>query len=370
VVRIYVPRQRIRESSYSSLKSVCERLERERRRKLELGMQGLVKIEQPKKFYGATESYLLDRKAHWSQKTQDMHNNSLRHLKPHFGKLLLSEIDARHISGYQRTRLKEGASNRSINIEVNLVRLVLRKAKFWNNIADEVTMLKERTDIGRELSDDEVHRLLIACKTSASRGLYPAVLTSIHTGLRSQELRLLRWHQVDLLEGIITVGRSKTPGGEGRLVYLSALALLTLKNWRSQFPAAQPGHAVFPRETYGLRGKKGSFGGVVAPFQTFPNQPVKSFGSAWRSAKKKAKVECRWQDLRHSAASRIAAGGATDQTLQALFGWMSPKMIERYSHVRAAAKRKAVSVFDEPVARTDSPQNPPQSPSGDAETIV
>jgi hypothetical protein len=37
----------------------------------------------------------------------------------------------------------------------------------------------------------------------------------------SPELRLLRWHQVDLLEGIILVGKSKTQSGEGRLVYLT-----------------------------------------------------------------------------------------------------------------------------------------------------
>jgi hypothetical protein len=104
---------------------------------------------------------------------------------------------------------------------------VLRKAKLWSNIEDDVVMLKERTDIGRELSDDEIHRLLTICKGSVSRGLYPAVLTSLHIGLRSQELRLLRWHQVDLIEGIITVGKSKTAAGEGRLVYLSGLAVQT-----------------------------------------------------------------------------------------------------------------------------------------------
>jgi integrase len=123
----------------------------------------------------------------------------------------LNEIRGEQISRYQRTRLKEGASNRTINIELALVRLVLGK-KRWRDIVEpdeegrtRVTMLKERKDIGRELSDDEVFRLLSACKNSASRGLYPAVLTSIHMGLRSQELRLLRWRQVDLIEGIITV---------------------------------------------------------------------------------------------------------------------------------------------------------------------
>jgi integrase len=252
------------------------------------------------------------------------------------------------------------AYHRTVNIEVGLLRLVLRKARLWSNIADDVTLLKERTDVGRELSDDEVKRLLSACQASASRGLYPAVLISIHTGLRSQELRLLRWHQVDLLEGIITVGKSKTMGGEGRLVYLSAMAIQTLHNWRAQFPGAQPSHAVFPREAYGLKGKKGTFGGIVVPFLTFPDQPVSSFKTAWQNTKKAAGIECRWHDLRHSAASRMATGGATDQTLQALLGWMSPKMIERYSHVRSEAKRRAVSVFDLVDPEKESPQFPPQ----------
>jgi integrase len=182
-----------------------------------------------------------------------------------------------------------------------------------------------------------------------SRALYPAVLVSTHTGLRSKELRLLRWHQINFIEGFITVGKSKTEGGEGRTVYLSAAALAVLKEWHSQFPNAKPTHAVFPREDYGLFGEKGQIGkgGIVKPYRTYPDQPIRSFQTAWRAAKKAAGVECRFHDLRHTAASKIAAGGATDRTMQELFGWMSPKMIERYSHVRAEAKRKAVRVWDD-----------------------
>jgi integrase len=355
---------RIRESSNSSNKDVCLRLENERKRKLALGLGGLDEVLKPKLFSVAAKEYLLDREPHWSPKTRVIHANSFRHLEPHFGKLLLYEVRVGHISRYQRIRLREGASTRTVNIEVSLLRLVLRNAKLWKNISEDVKMLTERKDTGRELSDDEVYRLLSACKASTSRGLFPAVLTSIHSGLRSQELRLLRWRQVDLLEGIITVGKSKTAGGEGRLVYLSAMAIQTLKNWRSLFPDSKPSHAAFPREAYGLKGKKGSFGGEVVPYRTFPDHPVSSFKTSWQTAKKAVGVECRWHDLRHSAASRIAAGGATDQTLQALLGWMSPKMIERYSHVRADAKRKAVSVFDKVSFEPDSPQNPPQSEGG------
>jgi integrase len=324
--------QRIQESSRSTSRGVCERLERERRRNLELGAQGLKAVAKPKLFAVAVKNFLSEHEPHWAPTTRLIHANSLAHLEPHFGGKLLFEIRPEHIHAYQRARLKEGASGRSINIEIALMRSVLRKAKLWENIQDDVKPLKENRDTGRELSDDEVVRLLSACRASVSQGLYPAVLVSIHTGLRALELRSLRWRQIDLLKGIVTVGESKTEGGKGRLVYLSALATQTLQNWRSQFPDVQPSHAVFPRQAFGLKGEKNRFGGVVVAFRTFPDQPVSTFKTAWETAKKAAGVECRWHDLRHTAASRIAAGGATEQTLQALFGWMSPKMLERYSH--------------------------------------
>jgi hypothetical protein len=40
---------------------------------------------------------------------------------------------------------------------------------------------------------------------------------------------------------------------------------------------ASPGHAVWPGESYGLIGKKGTFGGKVAPYKTFPDEPVGSW---------------------------------------------------------------------------------------------
>jgi predicted 3-demethylubiquinone-9 3-methyltransferase (glyoxalase superfamily) len=45
-----------------------------------------------------------------------------------------------------------------------------------------------------------------------------------------------------------------------------------------------------------------------------------SWKSAWQHAKKVAGVECRWRDIRHSFVSRVAASGATDQTIQQMAG--------------------------------------------------
>jgi integrase len=342
---------RIRESSHSKNKEVCERLMRERRRTLELSGGGLKEIAKPKLFGPAAQAYLLLRKPHWSVKTRRMHANSLTHLTPHFGKRLLSEIDRVMISRYQLDRLNEGVTGRTVNIELALVRLVLRDAKLWQNISSDVKMLHENSDVGRELTDDECYKLLSACKSSMSRSLYPAVLVSIHTGLRSHELRLLRWRQVDLVKGSITVGKSKTEGGKGRIVYLSATAILTLESWKAKFTGVKPDHYVFPRETYLMRGKDN---GQAVEVMTDPSKPFGTWNRSWKTAKK----------LERRRKTRMGRGGeqrsrpAADQTLMALFGWMSPKMIERYSHVREEAKMRAMKIFDEPGG---SPQIPPQS---------
>jgi len=78
----------------------------------------------------------------------------------------------------------------------------------------------------------------------------------LNTGMRVSELRMVQWRQVDLLERSITVGRSKTPGGEGRMIPLNQEAFNTLVEWRAQFDNPLPDHFVFPTERYGLMVKK------------------------------------------------------------------------------------------------------------------
>jgi integrase len=79
-----------------------------------------------------------------------------------------------------------------------------------------------------------------------------------------------------------------------------------------------------------------------------PTKPIGSWKVAFSGAMKKAGFRCRWHDLRHTFVSRCAEGGAPEQTLIALGGWMSPEMLETYSHTRMESKRRAVAVFDAP----------------------
>ena len=122
----------------------------------------VLNISEPTFFTKAVAAYLFDREPRWTEKTRKMHANSLAHLRHHFLKLLVQDVNPEHVSRYQRVRLKEGAAPRTVNVEVALVRLVLRKHKRWAAISDEVKMLHERQDVGRALSADEQVRLFTA----------------------------------------------------------------------------------------------------------------------------------------------------------------------------------------------------------------
>ena len=338
--------QNIRETSNSRSRTVALRIQAERRRKLELGLVGLKVTKQPMLFSAAAKEWLESKRAHWSANSYRIESKNLEHTLPHLGKLLLVDIEAEDVSRYHGARKMEGAGPKTINLEIGTLRGILRRHRLWANLQPDIRMLRVRENVGRALTADEEHRLLVACRKSRSRSLYPAVLMSLHTGLRSSELRLLRWRQIDLLEETVIVAKSKTAGGEGRMIPLSATIYECLKEWRSNFPDALPSHYVFPSERYGLAGEKGHKEGQAVPYAVDPETPIGSWKVSWTTARTAAEVECRWHDMRHSFLSRMAQGQATDSTIMALAGHLSRKMMERYSHVGGEAKRKAISGLD------------------------
>ena len=340
---------RIQESTGSTSRNLAVRTERQRRTDLAEGTNNLDKTDKRPKLFSVRAKQYLEGNADWSESNLRIETYNVRHLVGHFGRKLLTDIKAYHISEYQVRRKKEAASPKTINNEVATLRCILRKARLWANIQPGVRMLKVRTDIGRALSQDEETRLLAACRKSRSRSLYPAVLLSIHSGLRNEELRLLRWRQVDMLERNVIVGKSKTSGGEGRTVPLSDTAWRCIQEWRSQWPEAKPGHYLFPSERYGFAGGDGPQRGTLQPYDVRPDVPMGSWKTAWTEAKKAAGVQCRWHDLRHTFVSRIAEGQVSDATIMSLAGHLSVKMKEKYSHTRTEAKRQAISILDNPM---------------------
>lgn len=78
---------------------------------------------------------------------------------------------------------------------------------------DKPSVVNGRT---RFLSQDELQRLLDACRASESPDLYLAVVLAITTGARRGELLGLRWRDVDLVKDVLYLrvdNETTTKGG-------------------------------------------------------------------------------------------------------------------------------------------------------------
>jgi integrase len=290
-----------------------------------------------------------------------MKTNSLKHLLPVFGKKQISEIEAIDVARYQKRRLEGGASARSVNIDIETFRAILKRSGHWARILPDIRMLKDNCRAGKVLSDEECFALLSACSYSLSRNLLPIVLLGLETGARIGTIRKLQWKNVDLVNRCLTWGKDKTVSGTGRVVPLSEVASTCLMEWQKHFPHREPEHYVFQSERYskteGLR--------AAYIYDCDPTQPVGSIKTAWTAARYRAarilagvpepeegkpspevpRLPYRFHDLRHTVYTRMRNGKVPIEIAGKILGW-SPGQIVRmasiYGHFSLDDMRSAV----------------------------
>jgi integrase len=257
-------------------------------------------------------------------------------------------------------RKGDGIANATINRELDIIRGVLKKAKRWHLFADEIKPLPLRENVGRALSYDVKLKLL---KTSALRPGWQnaawAATLALNTTMRGCEIKQLRWQDIDLMEKALTIRKSKTEAGE-RVIPLNAdawNAVLSLYRRAQGFGEVRPEHYVFP---------------ACEASHFDATRPQKSWRTAWRNLTRLVQCpacgrqqrpsetcgnsECkadlknvksplaglRFHDMKHHAVTELAESQASDRTIMAIAGHISPKMLEHYSHVRIQAKRTAL----------------------------
>jgi integrase len=340
--------QRVRESSHSASRTVAREAEHQRRRSLEESVNGLRdKRRKPLLVSVAAREYLEAKQGDIKASTLRIERKNLDHLLPHFGKLLLADIDGQDIARYQQARAGDGASGKTVNLEIDTLRAILRRHRLWGRLQPDVKRRTERDDVGHALTADEEARLLDACRGSRSRCLFPSVVLALTTGLRRSELLTLRWRQIDFTSRTVRVGESKTRAGRGRIVPLNERATAVLSFWVEFFPDRQGNHAVFPTERVGATGD--AFTAHVR--ETDPLTPIGSLKTAWTTAKGAARVSVRWHDLRHTCCTRLLEQGVSLPIIGQILGWSASttiRMAQRYGHIGQNAQRQAMALLDRP----------------------
>jgi integrase len=335
-----------------------------------------------KPFHEAVKVYLEEREPHVSERTMQFESERLGPLVKHFGEKPLLRFKAEDVSGYQKARLEAGISGRTVNMETGVLRRMLKRAKVWNAISEDVKALPEgRGAVAKVLPPDLKQKLF---ETAASRPewmvAHCAAVLAVSTTCRGVEIKNLRWQDVDLFNRVATIRRSKTAAGH-RTIPLNGDAMAALARLLERagvLGSREPEHYVFPaceeriidpsrpqkswrtawrklvRETARIVGRE-------AAQESLKHQSsLRAAISAWKRAAAPIRGLC-FHDLRHQAITEMAEAGASDATLMAVAGHMSRRILEHYSHVRMAAKRSALEKLESGLMGRPSATSQPET---------
>jgi integrase len=269
----------------------------------------------------AAELFLTWTEANKRRRTLRTYRQCVERLKTAFAGRRLGEISAFDLERYKRGRIDAGVTV-MVNRELACLRALYNRCREWgkyegDNPAARVKPLRESPGRLRFLEHAEEALLLAA----AGEPLRTMILVGIYAGLRLlSEALTLRWADVDLTRGLVTVQAAYAKSGKTRSVPLNRPLRAALAALRTRTPAA--GEYVFARP-----------GG--APYRSIRT----TFQTACRTAGLKGVTP---HVLRHTFASRLAMAGVDPRTIQELGGWASLEMVERYTHLSPTHKAEAV----------------------------
>jgi integrase len=150
-----------------------------------------------------------------------------------------------------------------------------------------------------------------------------AIKFALYTGKRKGEICKLTWDCVDLETGYITLKSTNTKSKETQTLPMNNKALAILHRCQE----LEICDYVFPSN-------EGSY--------------YNTLNDTWKRIRKRAKINIRFHDLRHTYASYLASSGKVDiYTLKELLGHSTIEMTQRYAHLINGALKKAACVADE-----------------------
>ena len=234
--------------------------------------------------------------------------------------LRLSDATPQVFSRYRDDRARQ-VSPGTIIRELGLLRSVFETARDEWDVpmpANPVAKIRKPTapeGRTRRLAEGELDSLLKLSPIGRTTWLRAAIQLAIETGMRRGELLNVRWSDVDLRAGLLTIPRTKT--GISRRIPLTSKAVSIL---------------VELRDAPGARNEEHIF--CVKP---------DAFQLAWQRCKLRASrlqpeiLDLRFHDLRHEAVSRFFELGLSTAEVALISGHRDMRMLFRYTHLKPEA---------------------------------
>ena len=253
----------------------------------------------------------------------------IRQLAAEFRGKCLHQIDNLSIRQFMARRLKV-VRPASVNRELQTIKSMFNRAIEWGmffgvNPAVGIKNIPPNNSRCRWLTEAEQERLLSSCQ-----GLTRVVvLIALKTGMRWGEIITLKWKQtpcsnyVDFENGVIFIHESLAKSQRSRHIPLSNAVRLALQE--VEHIAGTDYIFLNPRTA----------------------KPIGSFKKSFHTALNKSGItDFRFHDLRHTFASQLVRCGVDLYVVQKLLGHATPKMTQRYAHLRADQLKEAIEKID------------------------
>jgi len=243
------------------------------------------------------------------------------HLRPKLGAVAIADIGTEDVLKlHHQLRATPYMANRVLAVASALLNWAARAGYRGKgphvNPCDGIEKFRE-TARRRYLTPQELRRLGAALRLAERRAVMsPAAVAAIRllllTGARVSEILSLRWRDVNLTTGLLTLPDSKTGA---KVILLNAPAIDILKTC----PKFAGSKYVFPGEGRG---------------ETRKGQHRVNLTDAWGWVRRRARIpDVRLHDLRHSFASIAVSGGQTLPMVGALLGHTQAQTTQRYAHL-------------------------------------
>ncbi|MBI1332242.1 MAG: tyrosine-type recombinase/integrase [Armatimonadetes bacterium] len=270
------------------------------------------------------------------------------HLIPGLGKLPLSKLTPQDVTKFLRAKHDAGISAEHLR---RVLRASLSYAVRFDLAPRNVASLascptKEKADI-KYLDPDQARRFLKAIQGHRHEALYTVALA---VGLRLGEALGLKWSDLDLQNGSLTVSR-QLQRVKGKLVYVETKT----RNARRSIPlpafAVQSLQNLWARQQMQdkeLAGDDWQENGLVFTSSIgTPADPRNVRRSLTKVLADNKLPELRFHDLRHSCATLLLSQGTDPRTIMQTLGHSQITLtLNTYSHVIPALQRDAADKMD------------------------
>ncbi len=337
-------------------------------------------------FGSFARSLMAARKSEMSEANYAYKENALAHVLPYFGGWPLHEIDIQAVDAFRghmvevseaRRRARDSGepmrnewdqalrplSPATINKTIDTLQWVLSVAVEYRYIAENPAAGRRRRLRARRPapvhldSVEQIATLLEAAsqldrdKRWLTNDRRPIIATLLLAGPRAGELCNLRWRDVDLANGRIRIGRSKTQAGLREIVLLPLLRD-ELSAHKARACRSGPDDPVFPTGTGGHRDKDNLRNRILASAVKRADELLEERGQT------PLPHGVTPHKLRHTFASILIATGEDPASVMAQLGHTDPKFTLRvYTHImrRDPAERGRLKalVNGDPVALSE-----------------